>query len=49
MPQQATVVGDEGGLLQGPWTLAHYFVALVVVLHLIAVVRIDGSVGAPFT
>lgn len=35
---------DEGGILQGPWTLAHYFVAFVILLHIIAVVRQIRSV-----
>ena len=35
----ASPSADEGGILQGPWTLAHYFVAIVIVLHVIAVVR----------
>lgn len=39
MPQQSHL--EDGTIFGGPWTFVHYFVALVIVLHVVAVVRIQ--------
>jgi hypothetical protein len=39
MPGAADAPADAGGLLSGPWTGVHYFVVVVVLVHVFAVVR----------